>query len=100
MFLTRKKTQEELREYINPDGKLNYFGTQKVLNDYCNFWKLNEDESYLYVLILESSFIYIGETSCIFKRFRSHFSLKLHTNMKLAKKNITPRKKKNRIHKK
>ena len=47
MFLTRKKTQEELREYINPDGKLNYFGTQKVLNDYCNFWKLNEDESYL-----------------------------------------------------
>lgn len=27
MFLTRKKTQEELREYINPDGKLNYFGT-------------------------------------------------------------------------
>ena len=35
-FLTRKRTQEELREYVNPDGKLNYFGTQKILNDYCN----------------------------------------------------------------
>lgn len=40
-FLTRKRTQEELREYVNPDGKLNYFGTQKILNDYCNRWKLN-----------------------------------------------------------
>lgn len=48
-FLTRKRTQEELREYVNPDGKLNYFGTQKILNDYCNRWKLNECESYLYV---------------------------------------------------
>lgn len=74
-FLTRKRTQEELREYVNPDGKLNYFGTQKILNDYCNRWKLNECESYLYVLLLEEKNVYIGETEAIFKRFRRHFSL-------------------------
>lgn len=84
-FLTRKKTQEELREYINPDGKLNYFGTQKMLNDYCNKWNLNENESYLYVLLLKENNVYIGETEAIFKRFRSHFSLNSNNYAKFEK---------------
>lgn len=74
LFL-KEKTQEELREYINPYGKLNYFGTQKVLNDYCNKWNILEEESYLYVLILESNIFYIGETVQFFKRMCKHFSL-------------------------
>lgn len=45
------------------------------MNDYCNRWKLNECESYLYVLLLEEKNVYIGETEAIFKRFRRHFSL-------------------------
>lgn len=82
-WLEREQTQEELREYRNPNGKLNYFGTQKVLNDFCNKWKINEFDSYAYVLKLESGMFYIGETVRFFNRMRQHFSYnyKNHTDI-------------------
>ena len=72
--LFREKTQEELREYVNPDGKLIYFGKQECLNSYCNKYNLNEGESFIYVLNLQGDMFYIGETTGIFNRFRRHFS--------------------------
>lgn len=86
-FLTRKRTQEELREYVNPDGKLNYFGTQKILNDYCNRWKLNECESYLYVLLLEEKMYILEKLKLFLKDFADIFLL-IVTIMRNLKKYI------------
>ena len=68
------RTPEEYRE-CNPYGKLRYFGTQKVLYDYCDKYHLVEGNSYLYVLKCACELYYIGETYCIFKRFRQHFAV-------------------------
>lgn len=59
---------------INPEGKLMWFGTQKVLNDFCDHYKLEDGFPYLYVLKLECGMFYIGSTYSIFQRMKQHFS--------------------------
>lgn len=36
---------------INPEGKLMWFGTQKVLNDFCDHYKLEDGFPYLSICV-------------------------------------------------